>query len=136
MGTISRQAVTSGDGQEVTVTVELTKLGGRLEATALIIRSDAPLTRSRVRELPLGEIIRTARARHHRDRRATPVLAPARKGRKYTAEDLDDVAATYRRAYAAGIPVTQAVADAAGISRSAAAKRIMAARAAGKLDAR
>ena len=56
------------------------------------------------------------------------------RGRLRTQHDHELVAAVYRRAYAAGEPVTAAVAEHFHISTSTASKRIMAARQAGLLE--
>lgn len=58
----------------------------------------------------------------------------AQRGRRLTPDDLGAVAAAYHEARRHSRPVQASVAAAMGVSRSAAAKRIMAARAAGLLD--
>ena len=58
----------------------------------------------------------------------------AHRGVALTPEDLQGIVAVYRSAWVERRPVTEAVAEAAGVSKSTAGKRIMAARRAGYLE--
>jgi hypothetical protein len=108
-----------------------------------------PLSASRVRQLPMGELLWEMRLKIDADaRQALDSTNPAvrkdvaeqyliqgsQRGRALTGDDLTAVAVAYRDAWEQGIPVTQAVSAACHLSRSGATKRIMAARKAGLLD--
>lgn len=106
----------------------------------------SPITADAIRALPLGTILAGMRGDLSWEARfpgiegdpRQPVRRAAAKGPR-SGQSLDDatlaeVAEVYRRAWVLGTPVTEAVAEHCCISKSAASKRIMHARAAGLLD--
>lgn len=101
-----------------------------------------------IRRLPIGEMLADGRVAltniredHHllegwpRDLFDDDVdIGKPQRGQTLTADDLEQVATVYRRAWAEGRPVNQAVRDTFHLSKDGAAKRIGKARAAGLLD--
>lgn len=122
-------------------------LAGKSAVQPTAVNADA------VRRLPLGAILaegrRGLRERAAREQSRFGELAKrlgfqleplvnaqrgAQRGRRLTDDDLREVAAAYREAWSQGEPVNDAVRERCKLSRDGAAKRIMAARAAGLLD--
>ena len=64
---------------------------------------------------------------------ARRISSDAHRGRAHSDEELQEVADAYREAVRLGVPVQNAVAETFNVSRSTAAKRIMAARKRGYL---
>jgi hypothetical protein len=130
------------------VTVELSELGGRMEPTVVTVRSlGSPVTREAMKSIPFGGIFGEVRkidqlglirlAEEFDDpelRDLAEEMYGGKRGKRLGDEDLVVVAQAYRRAYELGEPVVAAVAGACFISKSAAAKRIRAARDAGLLE--
>ncbi len=131
--------------------------GPRLEPVEVTIRSvdGHPVVADHIRAIPLGTMQREARnqaaglaatwSKATSDSPAMRGLLPgferpaanaggAQRGATLTADDIAMVAAVYNQARSAGLPVTDAVAAYFTISRSAASKRIMKARASDLLD--
>ena len=130
-------------------------IAGRAEPVALCIeRVDGlGVAANQVRQLPIGDMV--AESRKAKDwqaeviavfqeqhagqptaaarTRATWVGGGPQRGRSATTEDLEQVAAIYRQAWADNESVNKAVKTAFRLSASGAAKRIMAARKAGLL---
>lgn len=111
-----------------------------------------PITAQAVRELPLGEMLAetrraidvTARAAGQALGRIGDVASEEKvqewastgpqRGQALTPDDLAAVAAVYRRAWADGVPVNEAVRTAFHLTKGGADKRISRARRAGLLD--
>lgn len=143
------------DGRRWTVHFEWGDVGGRAECIGLRVenpmtaRDWRPVTAKLLQRLPVGALIdqaRRARAAEAADNaKHFPHLAErmqrqaerygARRGRALDPETLAAVAEVYTAAWNDSRPPVQAVADAFFISRSAAAKRVQAARRAGHLPA-
>jgi hypothetical protein len=123
-------------GSAVTVTTDWATSGHRPEPVAVTVTADGPLTREILKSVPFGGLFQRGRA----ELAPVPTLSerptPSHRGLRLAIEELVAVAEVYRGAHAAGRPVVQAVAEACGLSRSAAAKRIRAARDAGVLEER
>jgi hypothetical protein len=107
---------------------------------------DVPLSAGTLRRLPIGTLndearrgaafVAEASARHGQSSAVFEDMGEGpRRGRPLGNDDLAKVAAVYRDAYGVrGVHVTEHVAKTFNISKSAAAKRIAAARKAGLLD--
>jgi hypothetical protein len=139
------------------VIVEWEPIAGRLEPMSVEVSGEKHPARAEVlRRLPLATVfaamLSNAQDRLHRtgefaSRDDWPDWMPDRelyeqaaetfgvqRGRRLPDSLLARVAEVYREAWRVGRPVTEAVSDATGCSRSTASKRIMAARRAGLLD--
>ena len=135
--------------EELEVSVTWRSANGRLEPSAVTIAvrdgSTAALTADRIRRLPLGSVIKDLRRKEvvrqdvvartqRRTRSASDNGAVGPQRGRSLAPLLAEVADVYELAYRSGQGVTSSVAEHFGVSRSTAAKRIMAARSAGLLD--
>lgn len=123
-------------------------IGGRAEPVLVSVFTDGetPITADGIRALPLGTILAGMRTDYAWEanhpgidgdpRQAVRVAAVKgpRSGQTLDDDVVAEVSEVYRRAWLIGRPVTEAVAEHFSISRSAAAKRIMRARATGLLD--
>lgn len=121
---------------------------GRLEPVSVAIAANdgRPVQADLIRKLPLGSMQKAARAAANkiatqanaalrsRNAKFYAELGKAHRGRTMTDSELQATADVYLKAWMNGDPVTAAVASAFNISISTAGKRIMRARAAGKLD--
>lgn len=137
------------------VVTEWERRRGRLDPVTVTINAlDAvPVTGDVLRAIPLGTLHRQARAEAASYARRkgkssanfvalvnamVPELADLgggpRRGVAMSNDDLEQIAAVYRKAWNEGRAVTRAVADAFKIAESTAGKRIMKAREAGLLD--
>jgi hypothetical protein len=139
------------NGQHWNVHHEWRLVNGRAEPVALaIVPRDpsrlAPITTTLLRELNIGTELHEARqhvtavlavvARDHPDSpaEATAETFARPRTKALTDDELERVARIYRNAVeVTGLPPVEAVADAFSLSKSAAAKRVMAARKAGHL---
>jgi hypothetical protein len=126
-----------GRGDSWSIGAEFKSFRGRLEISSLAIwpnGSPVPLTRRALRDLPLEDLFRSALAKEEAElkvRLSQLTSSTRHQGRPHSDDDLHAVADAYSVAFRARRPVQQAVADALGISKSTAAKRIMAARSRG-----
>ena len=84
-------------------------------------------------ELPLNEFVADARKQEFEAIISSRLSSDAHRGRAHSDEELQAVAEAYREAVRLGVPVQNAVAETFNVSRSTAAKRIMAARKSGRL---
>jgi hypothetical protein len=137
------------------------ELGGRLEPVAVTVAGwpevpDSPVIADVIRRLPIGSLQKLVRQEGALLRQRVE-LHPSRitggsfgpdfadlldsadklgghRGVVTSPEEIEQVAAVYRRAWGRGEQVTKAVADHFHISKSTAGKRIMRARKAGLLD--
>jgi len=127
------------------VAIKFKIVGGRAEAERLEIAAiddgETFITAEAVRQLPLGTIIADFRrdmegfykGQSRAKARQYAKNFGSRRGRTLDDKTLEEVAKVYRAAFKRGDPVQEAVAEAFHVGRSAAAKRIGAARAAGLL---
>jgi len=144
---------TAPDGTEWRLCIEWKVMGGRLEVTAIDIRSEngeSALSPALVRRVPLANIISTRRVALVGRLEGTDSPEPLSKRaiaqsldaggpdstRRLTDTDLQAVAHFYEDAYRAGLPVQRHVADKFGISIPTAARRIARARQRGFIDDR
>jgi hypothetical protein len=95
-----------------------------------------PITHAVLTELPMREITREALRKEFVGIAPKAGIATAHRGRTHSDEELRLVADAYEKAMNLHIPVQQAVAQTFNVSRSTAAKRIMAARKRGLLGPR
>lgn len=156
-GLTETRQIVQARGADWQVTTEWDVRGGRLEPVSVTIRAlnrDRCVTGEAMRAIPIGELHRQARAatasflasiRETKGDEFTQrllTLAPGlpdlalgpRRGIAMSDQELEQVAAVYRKAWTEGEPVTEAVAEAFGISPSTASKRIMKARRMGLLE--
>lgn len=140
------ERITSHDGLHILARWKV--IGGRAEPVLVTVTTDqeTPVTADAIRALPLGTILADMRVDFAWEANLRGVEGDPRQAVREAAvkgprsgQALDDdviaeVSKVYRRAWLIGRPVTEAVAEHFSISRSAAAKRIMRARAAGLLD--
>jgi hypothetical protein len=109
------RAVTTGDLQRLPIGAMLSEARERLASSARLVQQISTW----IGERPVHPAL--LRSGPHRGRRLGP-------------SELESVAAVYRQAWGAGLPVNEAVRDAFTLSKDGAAKRILAARQAGLLD--
>jgi len=131
---------TDNVGTEWHIGVEIKKVNGRPGITSMTIWSESihhPLTRRTLSDLPLLRLFHDALvvesellSQINRPRR----ISAAHQGREHSDAELQRVAEVYSIAFKAHLPVQKTVANAFGVSVSAAAKRIMAARSRGFID--
>ena len=95
--------------------------------------SSSSVTHAALVEFPLNEIVADARRQEFEAVVRKKRTSDAHRGRAHSEEDLQAVAEAYREAVRLGVPVQNAVAETFNVSRSTAAKRIMAARKSGRL---
>ncbi len=133
---------TDSIGRKLRISVEYKIFNDRLDIAAVTIRTtdlSSPITRRMLSEIPLDKLFRNELA-VEADRinllRSRGKRTTAHQGRQHSDEDLQRVAEIYKSAFQARLPVQKAVADALGISVSAATKRIMAARRRGFIASR
>ena len=132
----SSEHETEVDGLHYRVSIDWKLLGGRQEPVAVTIESvgrEHPVVADLIRRLPLGSIQRAHRQFWAVDKGSMAVGVGPHRGSPLTPTDLEAVAGIYEEAWQVG-GVTKAVAEAFGISSSAASKRIIKARDAGLLD--
>lgn len=129
------------DGGHI-VTIVWTTLNGRLEPHKVTVQAPEgrPVTAEALRSIPLGTIVtelrtRVAAAHERRSRTSTSSEERARwlKVASQAGGALEPVAEIYREAHRAGLSPIEEVATALGVSKSTAAKRVVAARRAGHL---
>ncbi len=122
------------NGKKLLLTVNFKTFNGRTDIASITVQTSdltSPVTRRMLSEIPLDRLFRDELAVE--SKKLNGVLRSAKRttahqGRPHSDEDLRAVSQIYEAAYMARLPVQRAVADALGISLSAAAKRIMAAR--------
>jgi len=95
--------------------------------------SKTSVTHAALVELPLNEIALDARRQEFGSIVGKVSSSGAHRGRAHSDDELDAVADVYIKATRLGVPVQNAVAETFKVSRSTAAKRIMAARKRGRL---
>jgi hypothetical protein len=113
----------------------------RVKRGAVILRaiqfasrnSATSVTHAALVEFPLNEIVSDARRQEFEAVVRKKRTSDAHRGRAHSGEELQAVADAYREAVRLGVPVQNAVAETFNVSRSTAAKRIMAARKSGRL---
>ena len=116
----------------------------RVKRGAVILRaiqfasrtSASSVTHAALVEFPLNEIVADARRQEFEAVVRKKRTSDAHRGRAHSDEDLQAVAEAYREAVRLGVPVQNAVAETFKVSRSTAAKRIMASRERGLLGPR
>ena len=116
----------------------------RVKRGAVILRaiqfasrtSTASVTHAALVEFPLNEFVSDARRQEFESLVRTKRTSDAHRGRAHSDEELQAVADAYREALRLGVPVQNAVAETFKVSRSTAAKRIMASRQRGLLGPR
>ena len=116
----------------------------RVKRGAVILRavqfasknSSSSVTHAALVEFPLNEIVADARRQEFEAVVRKKRTSDAHRGRAHSEEDLQAVAEAYREAVRLGVPVQNAVAETFNVSRSTAAKRIMASRQRGLLGPR
>ena len=124
-------------GDEWKIGVELKTIRGRLDIGAFSIWSDemdAPLCRRVLSEIPLETMFKGVIAMEMKQLKRLKQKnegKTAHQGRSHSDEELQGVADVYISAYRSRLAVQVAVASTFGISKSTAAKRIMAARSRG-----
>jgi hypothetical protein len=133
----AKAAFADKGGSEWNVGVKFRTINGRLGISSLTIWSkdgNETLSRRALSDLPLLHLFRDAMAQEsqllaqiNRPRR----ISTAHQGRVHSNAELQQVADVYSIAYKAHLSVQKTVANAFGISVSAAAKRIMVARSRG-----
>lgn len=117
-----------------TVAIEIKALRGRQDISGMSIwqkNHNKPLTRRLLNQIPLDQLFRSALTEYSQDLRRfvkSKNLKESHRGQPFSEEELELVARIYQAAFKARKPVQQAVADACGISISAAGKRIYVAR--------
>jgi hypothetical protein len=140
-GLIDKDAITTfqdANGSQWRVEVELKATSGRIGISSLSITSvdsKTPLTRRILRDLPLDLLFRQHMAVESKQLSKRNQKETGHKGRTHTEDELREVAEIYMAAFQAHRPVQKTVADMLGVSVSTAAKRIMAARSGGYIDA-
>jgi hypothetical protein len=125
------------DGHKWDVSLDFRASRGSLNLHAVEIASrDSSLSVSHsvLVELPLSELVSDARKQEFEAIFARRKSSDAHRGRAHSDEELQAVAEVYLNALSLGIPVQGAVAETFKVSKSTAAKRIMAARRSGWLD--
>jgi hypothetical protein len=126
------------NGSQWSVEVELKATRGRIGISSLSVSSvdgRTPLTRRILRDLPLDRLFRKHMAVESKQLLKRNQKETGHKGRMHTEDELREVAEIYMAAFQAHRPVQKTVADMLGISVSTAAKRIMAARSHGYINA-
>jgi hypothetical protein len=98
--------------------------------------SGSSVTHAALVELPLNEIVSDARRQEFEATVRMKRSPDAHRGRAHSDEELQAVADAYKEAERLGVPVQNAVAETFKVSRSTAAKRIMASRKRGFLGPR
>ena len=161
---ITSAATCDARGRSCGIEIEWAKYGGRSEPVRVeVVGLDGPLNAESIRGVLTGSFFVETKSRLEEQllRLANspapgtgrwlgetptdnlPFRAVARReaasfgvqrGRRLSPLVLQDVASVYRDAYARNLPVTQAIVEAFGVTKSTAGKRIMAARKAGLLD--
>jgi hypothetical protein len=128
------QSFTDSAGIDWKIGVELKSMKGRLEIGAFSIWTDemnTPLSRRVLSEIPLETMFRQVIATEMKQLKRLKQKNEGRtahQGRSHSDEELQVVADLYISAYKSRLAVQVAVATTLGISKSTAAKRIMAAR--------
>ena len=126
------------NGSQWRVEVEFKAVSGRIGISSLSISSvdgKTALTRRVLRDLSLDQLFRDAMATESKQLSKAKQKETSHKGRMHTEDELREVAKIYVAAFQAHRPVQKTVADMLGISVSTAAKRIMAARSHGYINA-
>lgn len=98
--------------------------------------SATSVTHATLVEFPLNEFVSDARQQEFEAVVRRKHASDAHRGRAHSDEELQAVADAYREALRLGVPVQNAVAETFKVSRSTAAKRIMASRERGLLGPR
>ena len=124
------------DGLKWDVSLEFRAVRGSLILQAVEVasrNSKSSVSHSVLVELPLNEFVADARKQEFEAIISSRLSSDAHRGRAHSDEELQAVAEAYREAVRLGVPVQNAVAETFNVSRSTAAKRIMAARKSGRL---
>jgi len=124
------------DGIKWDVSLEFRAVRGSLILQAVEVasrNSKSSVSHSVLVELPLNEFVADARKQEFEAIISSRRSSDAHRGRAHSDEELQAVAGAYREAVRLGVPVQNAVAETFNVSRSTAAKRIMAARKSGRL---
>lgn len=124
------------DGQRWDVSLAFRAVRGSLILQAVEIasrNSRFSVSHSVLVELPLNDLVSDARKQEFEAIVGRRFSSDAHRGRAHSDEELQEVAEAYKEAVRLGVPVQNAVAETFNVSRSTAAKRIMAARKRGYL---
>ena len=127
------------DGLKWDVSLEFRAVRGSLILQAVEVasrNSKSSVSHSVLVELPLNDLVSDARKQEFEAIVARRNSSDAHRGRAHSDEELQAVAEAYREAVRLGVPVQNAVAETFKVSRSTAAKRIMASRERGLLGPR